>query len=186
MIVVKDLALPEVKLLMLKMHHDDRGHLIETFKESTLKEAGFPSSFPQENQSFSKRVGTVRGLHAQKPPHAQAKLVRVLKGRIFDVAVDIRENSNTFGHHASATLSADEPALMLIPEGFLHGFCTLDPDTVVLYKMTRLYAVGEECGVLWNDPSLQIPWPTSISEATLSEKDKGLPLLKDLPRINWS
>ena len=117
--------------------------------------------------------------------NAQGKLVRVVKGAIWDVAVDVRPNSPTYGKHATAILSGDEVAQMFIPAGFLHGFCTLADDTVVLYKMSNFYTPGSEVGVIWNDPALGIKWPVTAAEAILSGKDEKLPLFKDLPRFEW-
>jgi len=185
MITVKTLAIPEVKILMPKLHQDDRGYVAEIAHEKQMEELGLPIKFMQENQSMSLYKNTVRGLHSQRPPHAQAKLVRVLRGKIFDVAVDVRPGSKTYGQHVSALLSEDEVAQMYIPTGFLHGFCTLTDNTVVLYKMSSLYAPGSEIGVIWNDPDLKINWPIEAGKAILSGKDEKLMLLKDFPRIEW-
>src|ERR1700722_129658 len=185
MIAFKELAIPDVKLLMPKLHKDDRGYGTETVHEKQMEELGFPIRFTQENQSMSVHKNTVRGLHAQRPPHAQAKLVRVLRGKIFDVAVDVRPGSKTYGKHASAILSGDEVVQMIIPPGFLHGFCTHSDDTVVLYKMSNLYAPGSEIGVVWDDPDLGIDWPVDKAQAILSGKDDKLPRFKDFPRIEW-
>jgi dTDP-4-dehydrorhamnose 3,5-epimerase len=186
MITVKELALPEVKLLMPKLHQDDRGYVSEIVHEKQMAELGMPVTFMQENQSMSRKKNTVRGLHSQRPPHTQAKLVRVLRGAIFDVAVDVRPNSKTYGQHVSATLSEDEVTQMFIPAGFLHGFCTLTDNTVVLYKMSSLYAPGSEIGVLWNDPDLKIEWPVDAANAIISGKDEKLLRFKDLPPIDWN
>ena len=185
MINVKELAIPEVKLLMPKLHQDDRGYVTEIVHEKQMHELGLPIEFMQENQSMSKTKNTVRGMHGQRPPHGQAKLVRVLRGKIFDVALDVRPSSPTYGKHVSAILSGDDVVQMFIPAGFLHGFCTLEDNTIVLYKMSSLYAPGSEVGVMWNDPALGIDWPVKSSEATLSGKDEKLPLFKDFPRIEW-
>jgi dTDP-4-dehydrorhamnose 3,5-epimerase len=185
MITIKELAIPEVKLLMPKLHQDDRGYVTEIVHEKQMQELGLPMQFMQENQSMSRFKNTVRGLHSQRPPHAQAKLVRVLRGKIFDVAVDVRSGSKTYGQHVSATLSGDDVAQLLIPIGFLHGFCTLEDDTVVLYKMSSLYAPGSEVGVIWNDPDLKIQWPIDPGKAILSGKDEKLLPFKDFPHINW-
>jgi dTDP-4-dehydrorhamnose 3,5-epimerase len=185
MITVRELAIPEVKLLMPKLHQDDRGYVTEIVHEKQMTELGIPMEFLQENQSMSFYKNTVRGLHSQKPPHAQAKLVRVLRGRIFDVAVDARPKSKTYGKHASAILSADEVVQMFIPAGFLHGFCTLEDNTVVLYKMSDFYAPGNEVGAIWNDPDLKIDWPVKEADAILSGKDEKLPSFRDFPKIEW-
>ncbi len=134
---------------------------------------------------MSLRKNTVRGMHSQKPPHAQAKLVRVLRGKIMDVAIDVRPHSPTFGKHVSAILSQDEVTQMYIPVGFLHGFCTLEDNTVVLYKMSSLYVPGSECGVIWNDHDLKIDWPVKAEDAILSGKDEKLSRFKDFPHIHW-
>jgi dTDP-4-dehydrorhamnose 3,5-epimerase len=185
MITVKELAIPDVKILMPKLHHDDRGYVTEIIHEKQMDDLGIPIKFMQENQSMSLRKNTVRGMHSQKPPNAQAKLVRVLRGRILDVAIDVRRNSPTYGQHVSCELSQDEVTQMFIPVGFLHGFCTLEDNTVVLYKMSSLYVPGSECGVLWNDPDLNIKWPIKPGDAILSGKDEKLSNFKDFPRIDW-
>ena len=160
---------------------DSRGFFSETFHASRFADAGIPGPFVQDNHSMSVQRGVVRGLHCQLAPSAQGKLVRVLRGAIWDVAVDIRHGSPTFGQHVAVELTSDNWAQFWVPAGFLHGFCTLLPDTEVLYKTTAPYAPVLECGVLWNDPALQIPWPINQSEAVLSEKDKILPRLADCP-----
>jgi dTDP-4-dehydrorhamnose 3,5-epimerase len=185
MLAVKELAIPEVRLLMPHMHRDDRGYVAEITHEKEMLGLGLPR-FVQENQSLSLRKNTVRGLHSQRPPQAQAKLVRVLRGKIFDVAVDARPKSPTFGKHASAILSDEgDIAQLFLPPGFLHGFCALADDTVVLYKMSSFYAPGNEIGAIWNDPDLDIPWPVVPAEALLSDRDAKLPSFKDFPRIEW-
>lgn len=185
MITVKELAIPEVKLLMPKIHRDDRGYVVEIVHEKQIQDLGLPIRFMQENQSMSLYKNTVRGLHSQKPPHTQDKLVRVLRGKIFDVAVDVRPKSPTYGKHVSSILSEDDIVQMFIPAGFLHGFCTLEDNTIVLYKMSNLYAPGSEVGIIWNDPDLKIEWPVSSSQAILSGKDEKLPRFKDFPPIEW-
>jgi dTDP-4-dehydrorhamnose 3,5-epimerase len=185
MLTVKELAIPDVKLLMPKMHRDDRGYVTEITHDKELHELGLPR-FVQENQSMSLDKNIVRGLHAQKAPHAQAKLVRVLCGKIFDVAVDMRPKSKTFGQHVGAVLEAENDIVqMYIPAGFLHGFCTLAKDTVVLYKMSNFYAPGSEVGIIWNDPKLKIKWPVKAEDAILSGKDVKLGSFKDFPRLEW-
>ena len=134
---------------------------------------------------MSKKAGTVRGLHFQKPPAAQAKLVRVLRGKIMDVAVDLRRDSPTYGQHISIEMTQDDVAQLYIPEGFAHGFCTLVDNTVVLYKMSSFYAPSAEGGIFWNDPALNIHWPVDAKAAILSGKDEKLPLFKDLEPIAW-
>lgn len=185
MITVKELAIPEVKLLMPKTHRDERGYLVETMNERDMMGLGLPR-FVQENQSLSVRKNVLRGLHAQRKPHAQAKLVRVLSGKIFDVAVDARPNSKTFGQHVSACLDAEgDMTQMFIPPGFLHGFCTLTEHTVVLYKISDFFTPASEIGALWNDPDLNIPWPVKAADVVISDKDKKLPPFASLPRLEW-
>ncbi|MER2519191.1 MAG: dTDP-4-dehydrorhamnose 3,5-epimerase [Bdellovibrionales bacterium] len=184
MLAVQELSIPGVKLVRPRVFDDPRGTMTEVAHDARFRELGFPD-FVQENQSFSRLRGTIRGMHFQKPPQAQAKLVRVLRGQIFDVAVDVRPQSASFGRHAVAMLSEDELAWLYVPEGFAHGFCTLTKDVQVLYKVSSYYAPGSECGMRWNDPALGIDWPISPSEAVLSDKDMQLPLFKDLPAVIW-
>ena len=185
MTAIIDLAIPDVKLLKPKLHRDDRGYVAEIVHEKQMLELGLPIKFMQENQSMSVHKNTVRGLHAQRSPHAQAKLVRVLQGRIWDVVVDVRRGSPSFGKHVGVQLSSDEVAQLYVPVGFLHGFCTLTDNAVVLYKMSNVYDPGSEVGVIWNDPDLNIPWPVKPAEAILSGKDEKLSLFKDFPAIEW-
>jgi dTDP-4-dehydrorhamnose 3,5-epimerase len=154
---------------------DHRGWFTETWSRRTLDIA-----FCQDNMSLSAEVGTVRGLHFQKPPHAQAKLVMVLQGAILDVAVDIRSASPTFGQHVAVELSAATGNQLLIPRGFAHGFCTLEPGTQVMYKVDDFYAPESDAGIFWADPDLAINWPVRVDQAHLSPKDLGLPRLKDI------
>lgn len=185
MITVRELAIPDVKLLMPKMHGDERGYVSEVIQDRRMAELGLPR-FVQENQSFSRDKNIVRGLHCQQPTHAQAKLVRVLSGRIFDVAVDVRPNSKTFGQHVSAVLEGAGPITqMYIPAGFLHGFCTLTENTLVLYKISDFYDPGSEIGVIWNDTDLNIDWPVKVEDAILSAKDIKLPSFREFPRLTW-
>lgn len=185
MLTVKELQIPDVKLLMPKMHRDDRGYVAEITHEKELLDLGLPR-FAQENQSMSLQKNIVRGLHSQMPPHTQAKLVRVLRGTIFDVAVDVRPQSKTFGQHVSTILDSEgDITQMFVPAGFLHGFCTLVENTIVLYKMSNFYAPGSEIGVIWNDPELKINWPVKPEDAILSGKDLKLSSFKEFPRIEW-
>lgn len=173
------LEIPEVKIIRPKKFGDHRGFFSETYNARALAEAGIEIDFVQDNHAFSAAAGTVRGLHFQTPPHAQDKLVRVVRGAIFDVAVDLRKNAPTFGAHVSAVVSADEWNQILVPKGFAHGLVTLTPDTEVLYKVSDLYAPAHDKGILWNDPDLGIDWPIAIEEAILSDKDRRHPRLKD-------
>jgi dTDP-4-dehydrorhamnose 3,5-epimerase len=178
---VEALALQEVKLLTPKIFRDERGFFSETYNRKALTAAGIDRTFVQDNQSLSRAKGVLRGLHFQIAPHTQGKLVRVTRGAIFDVAVDIRQGSPSFGRHVSAILSAENWAQLWLPEGFAHGFCTLEPDTEVIYKVTDFYALECERGLAWDDPELGIGWPLSGAQAILSDKDRQHPRLRDLP-----
>lgn len=173
-------AIPEVKLIKPRKHGDHRGFFSETYNKKELAKAGVVLDFVQDNHSLSVEKGVIRGLHFQIPPFAQDKLVRVIRGSVFDVAVDLRKSSPTFGKHVSAVVSAEEWNQILVPIGFAHGFCTLEPNTEVIYKVTNYYAPDCDRGVLWNDPELEIQWPVSEGDAILSEKDKRQPRLGDL------
>ena len=179
---IVSLDIPDVKLITPKRFGDARGFFMETFSASKLAEHGIERNWVQDNHSLSARPGVLRGLHFQAPPHAQAKLVRVTRGRVWDVAVDIRVGSPTFGKWVSAELSADNDQQMFIPEGFAHGFITLVPDTEFLYKVSSPYAPQSEGGVKWDDPDLNLPWPLDAIEGVpqLSEKDVKLPGLAEL------
>ena len=172
---VETLAIPEVKVLIPRRFGDQRGFFSEVYNAGTLAEAGIDTEFVQDNHSFSARSGTVRGLHFQTPPHAQDKLVRVVRGAVFDVAVDLRRSSATYGRHVSVVLSAEAWNQLLIPVGFAHGFMTLEPDTEVVYKVSDHYAPDHDKGLLWNDPALGIRWPIPEEEAALSDKDREQP-----------
>jgi dTDP-4-dehydrorhamnose 3,5-epimerase len=181
MTTITPLALPEVLIITPKRHGDGRGWFSETWSRQTLAKHGIEFDFVQDNQAFSARRGTIRGLHFQQAPHAQAKLLRVLRGAVYDVAVDVREGSPTFGRWVGAELTAERGEQILVPRGFAHGYCTLVDDTELFYKVDGQYAPQTEGGVLWNDPDLAIDWPVSAAEAMLSDKDKILPRLADLP-----
>jgi dTDP-4-dehydrorhamnose 3,5-epimerase len=172
---VVSLAIPDVKLITPRRVGDARGFFAETFNRHRFAEAGLFADFVQDNHSLSRPRGTVRGLHFQRPPFAQAKLVRVLRGAVFDVVLDIRPASPTYGRHAAIALSAATGAQLLIPEGFAHGFCTTEADTEVLYKVSRDYAPDHEGGILWNDPGLGIAWPVAAEQAVLSDRDRKWP-----------
>jgi dTDP-4-dehydrorhamnose 3,5-epimerase len=158
---------------------DPRGFFSETYNANALAAAGIHLAFVQDNHSLSFEAGTVRGLHFQSPPFAQDKLVRVTRGRALDVALDIRIGSPTFGQHIAVELSAENWAQLLVPAGFAHGLCTLEPDTEALYKVTNFYSPECDRGLRWNDPALGIAWP-DFAGAQLSPKDAGLPLLAEL------
>jgi dTDP-4-dehydrorhamnose 3,5-epimerase len=176
---IESLAIPDVKLITPARHADERGFFSETWSVAAMREAGiaqgFVPGFVQDNHSLSRQVGTLRGLHCQVGAHPQGKLVRVLRGAIWDVAVDARRSSPTYGHHAAAMLSAENWAQLWIPPGFLHGFCTVEPDTEVFYKVTDIYDRTGERGVIWNDPELALPWPVASEAVVLSAKDQALP-----------
>lgn len=176
---VESLAIPEVKLLTPPRFRDPRGFFSETWNQDRFAAAGVPGPFIQDNHAVSTERGVVRGLHLQIGPHAQGKLVRVVRGAIWDVAVDVRRGSSTYGRCATAELSADNWMQIWVPAGFLHGYCTLTADTEVIYKVTARYDKAAERGVIWNDPDLAVPWPIRPAEAILSDKDKILPRLSD-------
>ncbi|MHB1179664.1 MAG: dTDP-4-dehydrorhamnose 3,5-epimerase [Daejeonella sp.] len=161
-----------------KLWRDDRGYFYESYNRKAFEEAGISADFVQDNQSLSQK-GTLRGLHAQKDQSAQGKLVRVIRGRVIDVAVDIRTDSPTYGEHIAVKLSEDNHRMMWVPPGFLHGFVTLEDNTIFTYKVTRLYDKASEIGVMWNDESLHIDWGIDPLEVILSDKDKELPEFKD-------
>jgi dTDP-4-dehydrorhamnose 3,5-epimerase len=173
-------AIPDVLLIVPDRFGDARGWFSETYRADALADAGVKDAFVQDNQSFSSLPGTVRGLHFQAPPAAQAKLVRVLAGAIYDVAVDLRRSSPTFGHHVALRLDAAAGEQLFVPVGFAHGFCTLEPDTMVAYKVTSYYRAELDRGLLWSDPALGVPWPVSAGDATLSAKDAAAPRLAEL------
>ncbi len=175
------LDIPDVMLLTPAQHKDTRGVFAETWNRQLFAQAGLELDFVQDNQSLSNEPGTIRGLHFQTPPFAQAKLIRVISGSILDVAVDIRKGSATFGAHVSAHLTANNWRQVLVPIGFAHGFCTLEPDTAVVYKVTAPYSREYDKGLLWNDPALGIEWGVAADKAVLSEKDQEMPALSDLP-----
>lgn len=168
-------------LLRPKKIEDSRGFFSETYNEMLFREALGDIRFVQDNHSLSRQTGTIRGLHFQSPPAAQGKLVRVVRGAIFDVAVDIRQGSPTYGQFVSATLSAQNWTQLWVPVGFAHGFCTLEPNCEVIYKVTSYYSREHDLGLAWNDPVLAIPWPLNPSGAILSQKDQTQPLLQHLP-----
>jgi dTDP-4-dehydrorhamnose 3,5-epimerase len=176
---VERLAIPDVLLIEPARFGDSRGFFSEVWSRRALAQHGLEAEFVQDNHSLSREVGVVRGLHFQTPPAAQGKLVRVVRGAILDVAVDIREGSPTFGRHVAAVLSAENWRQLWVPRGFAHGFATLEPDTEVIYKVDAYYDRAADAGILWNDPALGIEWP--VTEAVLSDKDRAAPRLADIP-----
>lgn len=177
---IVSLAIPEVRLLVPDRFADERGFFSETYSRRGLAEAGIEDEFVQDNHSLSAPVGTVRGLHYQLPPFAQAKLVRVTRGAVLDVAVDLRHGSPTFGRHVAATLSAANWSQLFVPVGFAHGFCTLEPDTELVYKVTAHYSREHDRGIRWDDPDLAIDWPVEPAVVVLSDKDRALPRLAEV------
>ena len=167
--------IPGVLELRSRVFEDSRGSFSETFSRRTMAGFGIDLEFCQDNESFSSSSGTVRGLHLQVEPHAQGKLVRVVHGAIFDVAVDIRPDSPTFGQHTSVELKAGDNRALWIPAGFAHGFCTLADETVVSYKATDFYAPDCERSIRFDDPDLGIDWPVDSADAVLSDKDAAAP-----------
>ena len=173
-------ALADVVLVEPARFGDDRGYFSETYKAAAMAEHGLPTDYCQDNESLSRTPGTVRGIHFQLPPFAQAKLVRVVAGSIYDVAVDLRRSSPTFGQFVGAELSAINGHQLLIPAGFGHAFCTLEPNTTVSYKVNAAYSPESEGAVRWNDPTLGIPWP-DVAGSVVSDKDAAAPTLADDP-----
>jgi len=167
-------------LIQPRLIGDSRGYFMEAFKADWFRTNIADVTFVQDNQSLSAQTGTIRGLHYQKDPVPQGKLVRCLSGSIFDVAVDIRSDSATFGQWVGANLTAEKGEQLWVPEGFAHGFCTLEPDTVVFYKVTNPYSQPHDAGIAFDDPEIGIKWPIELSEAVLSDKDKVQPKLASL------
>jgi dTDP-4-dehydrorhamnose 3,5-epimerase len=180
-LAVQSLAIAEVKLVTGNRISDRRGYFEETYVRRDFSASDLHYDFVQDNESCSKLAGTLRGLHFQAPPFAQTKLVRVVRGRILDVVVDLRRLSPTFGRHVAVVLSALVPEQLLVPIGFAHGFCTLEPDTLVAYKVDSVYSAAHDRGVNWADPRIAIKWPVSQVEVIMSEKDRALPMLDELP-----
>ena len=160
---------------------DERGYFSEIFRLNAFIERAGRLDFVQENQSLSIRPGTIRGIHFQAPPAAQGKLVRCLAGSLVDIAVDLRENSRTFGRWISVSLSPEECNQLWIPVGFGHGFCTLEPNTVISYRVTAYYSPENDKGVAWDDPDIRVEWPDIADRHTLSAKDRQQPKLAELP-----
>ena len=177
---IVSLAIPELRLIVPDRFADERGFFSETYSRRDLAEGGIEDEFVQDNHSLSAPVGTVRGLHYQLPPFAQAKLVRVTRGAVLDVAVDLRQGSPTFGRHVAATLSAANWNQLFVPAGFAHGFCTLEPDTELVYKVTAHYSREHDRGIRWDDPDLAIDWPVEPAAVVLSDKDRALPRLAEI------
>ncbi|MGE6400870.1 dTDP-4-dehydrorhamnose 3,5-epimerase [Bacillus cereus] len=173
---VVDTNFTDAKLLEPKLFEDDRGFFIESYNKRVLETLGITDSFVQDNVSYSAKAGTIRGLHFQKKPKAQTKLIQVVQGAIYDVIVDLRKDSPTFKQWKGYILSADNHRQLLVPKGFAHGFCTLVPHTSVMYKVDEYYSAEHDSGLLWEDKELAIPWP--VTNPILSDKDRILPLLQ--------
>ncbi len=171
--------LPGVLLLRPRYFRDPRGYFVETYNKRAAVTAGIMADFVQDNQSLSLRPGTVRALHFQVPPEPQAKLVRVVRGSIYDVAVDLRVGSPSYGAWVAERLTAAGGEQLFVPRGFAHGFCTLEPDTEVAYKVDEYYAPASEQGLIWNDPTLAIGWPVAAADVVLSDKDRALGFFAD-------
>ncbi len=171
----------DLKLIVPRIQRDHRGYFSETYSKAGFSALGVNLEFVQDNHSLSVERGVVRGLHFQIPPFAQDKLIRVIRGSIFDVAVDLRRESATYGKHVARVISATNWNQFLAPIGFAHGFCTLEANTEVIYKVTNYYAQEHDRGLMWNDPDLKIAWPIAEGEAILSDKDRKQPRFRDLP-----
>ncbi|MDN2566000.1 dTDP-4-dehydrorhamnose 3,5-epimerase [Aquibium sp. A9E412] len=179
MLEVRELGLDGVLELRPKAFADARGFFSETYNSRRMAEAGIALTFVQDNHSLSREAGVLRGLHYQVPPHAQAKLVRVVRGRIFDVAVDIRRGSPTFAQWVGLEVSAERWNQILVPAGFAHGFLTLEPDTEVIYKVSDFYAPQHDRAIRFDDPAIGIDWPVDPARIRLSDKDAAAPSLAD-------
>jgi dTDP-4-dehydrorhamnose 3,5-epimerase len=184
---IRSFEIAGVKLMVPRHIGDERGYFAETFRNDIFNQHCGDLTFVQDNESLSARAGTLRGLHFQSLPHAQGKLVRCTAGALFDVAVDIRRGSATYGSWVGETLTPTNGHQLWVPPGFAHGFCTLLPDTVIAYKVTDYYNAGCDKGMAWDDPTLGIAWPEAAAPETLSSKDRNQPSLSELPAyFTWS
>lgn len=184
--MISETKLPGVLLLTPKRHGDDRGFFCESWNKAVFEQHGLDLEFVQDNHSFSKKAGVVRGLHFQAPPHAQDKLVRCGRGALFDVAVDIRKGSPTYGQWVGEELTFENGRQLLVPKGFLHGFMALTDDCEIVYKCTDFYSPECDGAVAWDDPDIGIDWPQIAGEVTLSDKDRNAPRLADFETpFNW-
>lgn len=181
--MIERLEIPDVWIYTPRRFEDQRGWFSETFNSASLAEALRGVAFVQDNQAFSRAKGTLRGLHFQSPPKAQDKMLRVLRGAVLDVAVDIRRRSPTFGRWVAAEISAANGKQIFVPKGFAHGYLTLEPDTEVFYKVSDFYSKEHEGGVAWDDPAIGVAWGVSAAEAVIVERDQMLPRLADLAPI---
>ncbi|TXC69893.1 dTDP-4-dehydrorhamnose 3,5-epimerase [Sphingomonas ginsenosidivorax] len=184
---VQTFDISDVVLLTPRHIGDERGYFAETFRADLFAQKVGHHAFVQDNESRSARSGTIRGLHFQSDPHAQGKLVRCTAGALFDVAVDIRQGSPTYGKWVGETLTPDNGKQLWVPPGFAHGFCSLEPDTVISYKVTGYYSSECDKGLAWDDPAIGIAWPAVADPDTLSAKDRKQPRLSELPAyFSWS
>lgn len=174
----QDTKFKDAKIIIPKVFSDERGFFLESYSAEDFKKHGIDNVFIQDNHSKSVDIGVLRGLHYQRPPYAQAKLVRVTRGAVIDVIVDIRKDSDTYGQWESYELTADNFKMLFVPQGFAHGFCTIEPNTEFMYKVDSYYNKEAEDGIIWNDQDLAIKWPTD--KPILSEKDKLLPEFIDI------
>jgi dTDP-4-dehydrorhamnose 3,5-epimerase len=172
---VKNTSMAGLKFVEPSRYSDDRGWMSELWNSSGLSGLGFDVSFAQDSMAYNRNMGTIRGLHFQVPPFDQGKLIICVSGSIFDIALDMRVGSSTFGQHLSVTLSSKNSCQLWVPSGFAHGYCSLEPDTKVLYKLTKPYEQGAVGGVFWNDPALNIKWPTQAEVAFVNERDQQWP-----------
>jgi dTDP-4-dehydrorhamnose 3,5-epimerase len=177
-LVVERFDIDGILLVRSQRFGDPRGYFSETYNARTFAEAGIGSSFLQDNLSQSAAAGTIRGLHFQIPPAQQNKLIRVTRGSIFDVAVDLRCGSSTYGRWCGMTLTSEDDAHLFVPSGFAHGYCTLEPDTEVVYKVDEFYAPAYEAGLRWDDPDIAISWPVTAADVIVSDKDAKLPAFR--------
>jgi len=177
---IRDTGLPGLELVRPRYFEDERGHFAELFKRNSFRDAGLPHDFVQDNVSLSRQPGTLRGMHWQAPPFAQAKLVRVARGAVLDMVVDLRRGSPTYGQNFAVELSAENRLQLIVPRGFAHGFLTLEPDSEVIYKCDALYHAAAERGLHWADPDLALPWPGEPEVSVISDKDRSWPRLRDL------
>ena len=178
---IQECEIADVKLITPRYFVDARGSFCEIWSDRVFRSEVENVTFVQDNLSISRFKGTVRGLHFQRPPFAQAKLIRVFRGSVLDIAVDIRKGSPSYGRHVAVTLKAEAGTQLWIPIGFLHGFCTLADDTEVCYKVSAYYSPEHDAGVYWNDPDLKIDWPVNAEAVVLSDKDQRHPRLAELP-----
>lgn len=184
---IRPSRLAVVKLLIPRQIGDDRGYFAETFRTDIFNNECGDTGFVQDNESMSAKTGTIRGLHFQGEPHPQGKLVRCTAGALFDVAVDIRRGSPTYGQWVGETLTPENGKQLWVPPGFAHGFCTLEPNTVISYKVTDYYSAECDKGLAWDDADIGIAWPDLANPDTLSAKDRTQPRLADLPEyFSWS